>query len=177
MARLRHEEEARAYERMVHPPLPMETFKQRFPNSSSTKLFAGNQAQSHPDDDITYADVNRQVVMIFNILVSIVACSIALWLVASRWSTPRRLSLSMGGSILVAVAESVVYAGYLKRVKEAREKGKNQVEVKEIIKRCVIGGDEKTLQDDEPARTTFTTPASAPARPDVQVRQRKIKHS
>ncbi|KAL8862544.1 MAG: hypothetical protein Q9178_001042 [Gyalolechia marmorata] len=173
MARLRRDEEARSYERMTNPPLPMETFEQRFPNTSNPKLFAGNQDRFYRDDDVTYADVNRQMAMIVNILVSIVACSIALWLVANRWSTPRRLGLSMGGSILVAVAEAVVYAGYLRRIKEAREKGKKQVEIKEIIKTWVIGSDEKASQPDEPAKIA----SAAPALPDIQLRQRKTKAS
>ncbi|KAL8812808.1 MAG: hypothetical protein Q9200_000737 [Gallowayella weberi] len=173
MARLKREEEARAYERLTNPPLPMETFQQRFPNTSNTKLFAGNQAQFEQDDDVTYADVNRQMAMIINILVSIVACSIALWLVASRWSTPPRLALSMGGSILVAVAEAVVYAGYLRRVKEARENGKKQVEIKEIVKTWVIGGYEKSSQQEEPAEVMSITPKPE----DVQIRRRKLQPS
>ncbi|KAL9030464.1 MAG: hypothetical protein Q9196_001408 [Gyalolechia fulgens] len=142
MARLRREEENRAYERMINPPLPMESFEQRFPNSSNARLFSGDQAQVDEDDEVTYADINRQMALIVNILVSIVACSIALWLVANRWSAPSRLAFSMGGSILVAVAETVIYAGYLRRVKEARAKGKNQVEIKEIIKTWVIGNED-----------------------------------
>ncbi|KAL9042952.1 MAG: hypothetical protein Q9180_000212 [Flavoplaca navasiana] len=170
MARLRREEEARAYERMTTSPLPLETFEQRFPDRSKPKVFSGSQDQSDTGDDITYADVNRQMAMIVNILLSIVACSVALWLVANRWSAPRRLALSMGGSILVAVAESVVYAGYLRRVKEARDKGKKQVESKEIVKTWVIGGDEKA----SPAANIASTP---PAWSDVQLRQRKTKPS
>ncbi|KAI4263896.1 MAG: hypothetical protein L6R42_000982 [Xanthoria sp. 1 TBL-2021] len=173
MAQLRREEDARSYERMTNPPLPVETFEQRFPNKSNPKLFAGSQDPFDSDDDITYADVNRQMAMIVNILLSIVACSIALWLVASRWSTPRRLALSMGGSILVAVAEAVVYAGYLRRIKEAREKGKKQVEIKEIIKTWVIGGDEKASPPDAPTEIA----SAAPASPDVQLRQRRTKPS
>ncbi|KAL9634309.1 MAG: hypothetical protein Q9204_003053 [Flavoplaca sp. TL-2023a] len=171
MARLRREEEARAYERMTTSPLPLETFEQHFPDRSKPKLFSGSQDQSNTDDDdITYADVNRQMAMILNVLLSIVACSIALWLVANRWSAPRRLALSMGGSILVAVAESVVYAGYLRRVKEARDKGKKQVEIKEIVKTWVISGDEKVSA----AANIASTPS---AWSDVQLRQRKTKPS
>ncbi|KAL8654939.1 MAG: hypothetical protein Q9226_003233 [Calogaya cf. arnoldii] len=173
MARLRREEEARSYERMTNPPLPMETFEQRFSNEPNPKLFAGSQDQFDSDDDITYADVNRQMAMIVNILLSIVACSIALWLVASQWSTPRRLALSMGGSILVAVAEAVVYAGYLRRVKEAREKGKKEVEIKEIVKTWVIEGEEKVSPPDTLAEIVLTPPASL----DVQLRQRRIEPS
>ena len=171
MARLRREEEARAYERMTTSPLPLETFEQRFPDRSKPKLFSGSQDQSNTDDDdTTYADVNRQMAMVVNVLLSIVACSIALWLVANRWSAPRRLALSMGGSILVAVAESVVYAGYLRRVKEARDKGKKQVEIKEIVKTWVISGDEKVSA----AANIASTPS---AWSDVQLRQRKTKPS
>ncbi|KAL9603686.1 MAG: hypothetical protein Q9219_001005 [cf. Caloplaca sp. 3 TL-2023] len=169
MARLRREEEARAYERMVNPPLPIETFDQRLPNSSNAKLFSGNQVQTEEDDEVTYADVNRQMALIINILLSIVACSVALWLVARRWSTPSRLALSMGGSILVTVAEAVVYAAYLGRVKEAREKEKKRVEVKEIIKTWVIGDDEKPRNLDRPLEVSSTNLIRE------QVRRRNVK--
>lgn len=144
MARLRREEEDRAYERMINPPLLPETFSQRFPNSPHAALFPSAQADVGEDDEISYADINRQMTLIINILISIVACSVAIWLAARRWSTPSRLGLSMGGSGMIGIAEVVVYAGYLRRVKEAREKGKKDVEVKEILKTFVIGGvDEK----------------------------------
>lgn len=151
MARLRREEEDRAYERMTNPPLPTETFSQRFPKSSHANLFPQTHEDIGEDDEITYADINRQMALIINILVSIVACSVAIWLAARHWSTPSRLGLSMGGSGAVAVAEAVVYAGYLRRLKEAREKGKKEVEVKEIIKTWVIGRDEKIDKQDAAA--------------------------
>ena len=141
MARLRKEEEARAYERMINPPLPMESFAQRFPTSSHAKLFDdGRIPDAEKDEEITYADINRQMALIINILVSIVACSVAIWMASSHWSTGKRLGLSMGGSGMVGVAEVVVYTGYLRRLKEARDKGKKEIEVKEIIKTWVIGG-------------------------------------
>ena len=149
MARLRRDEEARAYERMINPPLATETFQQRFPNASNARLFSESQTEPSEADDVTYADINRQMAVIINILVSIVACSVALWLVASRWSTPSRLAFSMVGSILVAVAEAVVYAGYLRRVKEAREKGKKHIEIKEIIQTWVIGDNHSSSEQSE----------------------------
>lgn len=149
MARLRREEEDRAYERMTNPPQPTETFSQRFPNSSHAALFPTTKADVCEDDEVSYADINRQMTLIINILISIVACSVAIWLAARHWSTPTRLGLSMGGSGMVGIAEVVVYAGYLRRIKEAREKGKKDVEVKEIIKTWVIGGkDEKPDRDE-----------------------------
>lgn len=158
MARLRREEEARQYERMINPPLPMETFQQRFPNSNGTKLFFPSRADIGEDDETTYADVNRQMALIMNVLVSIVACSVAIWLAARHWSTPSRLGLSMGGSGMVGVAEVVVYAGYIRRLKEAREKGKKQLEVKEILKTWIIGGDEQANAVSVPV-TSQRTPA------------------
>ena len=172
MARLRREEEDRAYERLINPPPPAETFSQRFPNSSSqhAALFPAAQADIGEDDEVSYADINRQMALIINILISIVACSVAIWLAARHWSTPTRLGLSMGGSGMIGVAEVVVYAGYLRRIKEAREKGKKNVEVKEVVKTFVIGGGDekpdregtvlieaKTLKHDEVRRRKATT--------------------
>ena len=168
MARLRREEEDRAYERMINPPLPTETFSQRFPNSPHAALFPAAQADLGEDDEFSYADINRQMALIINILISIVACSVAIWLAARHWSTPTRLGLSMGGSGVIGIAEVVVYAGYLRRIKEAREKGKRDVEIKEIIKTFVIGGgdekgdesifvDAKTSKDDEVRRRKATS--------------------
>lgn len=141
MQRLRREEEALAYERMIHSRPASESFAQRFPTSSHAKLFpASSKSLAEDEDEVTYADINRQVALIINIMVSIVACSVAIWLAASHWSTPRRLGLSMGGSGIVAIAEVVVYGGYLRRVKEAKDKGKKEVETKEIIKSWVVSG-------------------------------------
>ena len=152
MARLRREEEDRIYERMISPPLPTETFPQRFPNSAPNNLFNTSQTDAAEDDDISYADINRQMALIINILISIVACSVALWLAARHWSTPSRLGLSMGGSGMIGIAEVVIYAGYLRRLKEAREKGKKEVELKEIVKTWVIGGDEGISTMDQSRR-------------------------
>ena len=149
MARLRRQEEDRAYERMINPPLPTETFSQRFPNASHAALFPATQADIGEDDEVSYADINRQMTLIINIMISIVACSVAIWLAARHWSTPSRLGLSMGGSGMIGVAEVVVYAGYLRRIKEAREKGKKDTEFKEIIKTWVISREDKQADRDE----------------------------
>lgn len=169
MARLCREEEARAYERMINPPPPMETFEQRFPGSAHVKLFQPTQADIGDGDEMTYADINRQVALIINILVSIVACSVAFWMAARHWNTPARLGLSMGGSGMVAVAEVVVYAGYLRRLKEAKEKGEKHVEIKEIVKTWVIGGnDEKRTEGEPVAVVSKAAPAEAARRRNFQ---------
>jgi len=167
MARLRREEEDKAYERMINPPLPAETFSQRFP-SSNAKLFPAAQADIGDDDEVSYTDINRQISLIINVLVSIVACSVAIWLAARHWSTPSRLGLSMGGSGMIGVAEVVVYAGYLRRIKEAKEKGKKEVEIKEIVKTWVIGREKEKDGDEAPKMVS-------PGRPDAEkVRKRNV---
>jgi len=124
----------------------METFAQRFPAASAAHAFSSSYQSinaSDPDDDgVTYADVDRQMAMILNVLLSIVACAAAIW-IAARWqSTPVRLALSMSGSVLVGIAEVVVYSGYLRRVGEAKADEKGVVEVKEVIKTWVVGPEE-----------------------------------
>jgi hypothetical protein len=141
MARLRREEELRAYEQMTNPPPPMETFTQKFPASSAAFAFSSNQDPAgNLEDEVTYADVDRQMALIFNVLISIVACAGGLWVVARWWSTPARLALSMGGSLLVGIAEVVVYLGYVRRVGEAKGKARGLKEVKEVINTWAVGG-------------------------------------
>lgn len=153
---------------MINPPPPAETFAGRFP-STNAKLFPPtSQAEIDEDDEITYADINRQMALIINILVSIVACSVAIWMASSRWSTPKRLGLSMGGSVMVGVGEVVVYAGYLRRLKEARKKGRKEVEVKEIMRTWIIGG--KESKDDEDKIQEILSPM-----PEENLRRRRAK--
>ncbi|KAF4634503.1 hypothetical protein G7Y89_g3603 [Cudoniella acicularis] len=145
MARLRRDEEHRSYERMTNPPPPMETFAQRFPTSSAAHAFSSNHSFMNPsdaDDGVTYADVDRQMALIFNVLISIVACAAAIWIAARWWSTPARLALSMSGSMFVGVAEVVVYSGYIRRVAEAKGQAKKLKEVKEVVNTWAVGGGE-----------------------------------
>ncbi len=131
MARLRFQEEQRAYERMSQPAGP-------------TEGVMDAKSMSHvleDEDEVTYADVNRQLALIINILVSIVACSCAVWMACGHWSTPSRLGVSLASSGLVGVAEVVVYTGYLRRVQTAKVQGRKRVETKHITKTWVIKGD------------------------------------
>jgi TMEM199 family protein len=152
MARLRRKEEERSYHRMTNPAPPMETFAQRFPLSSAAHAFASSHqpinSADQDDDDATYEDVNRQVTLIFNVLVSIVACAGAIWVVARWWATPARLAVSLGGSLLVGVAEVVVYSGYIRRVSEAKKKERSVKEVKEVVKTWVVDAGEEADEDD-----------------------------
>ena len=150
MARLREEEESRVYDRMTRSPRLEETFALRFPGSTHVHLFPTSKADIGDADEITFKDINRQIAVIINVLVSVVACSAALWIAARHWTVPSRLGLSMGGSGLIGVAEVVVYAGYLRRVKEAKLKSKAEVETKEIVDTWVIGGNRRLETEKEP---------------------------
>lgn len=153
MARLRRDEEERSYERMTNPPPPMETFNQRFPTSSAAHAFSDTQNPNaaQQDDELEFADVDKQMALILNVLLSIVACAAAIWIAAKWWSTPARLALSMSGGMLVGVAEVVVYSGYIRRLGEAKGKEKALKEVKEIVNTWTVGAgqDRKTSEDQD----------------------------
>jgi hypothetical protein len=163
MARLRREEEARSYHRMTNPPPPMETFAQHFPLSSSAHAFSSNQFQPE-EDEVTYSDVDRQMALVLNVLISIVACAAAIWIAAKWWSTPARLAVSFGGSLLVGVAEVVVYSGYVRRVGESKGKEKQLKEVKEVMRTWVVGAGEDEEEGDRSVTLEAKDPDSVKAR-------------
>ncbi|KAI0995364.1 hypothetical protein K3495_g12818 [Podosphaera aphanis] len=140
MARLRQEEEARKYAQMINSSYSREKSSINYPTSSAANAFSSNHLPiSNKDEEMTYSDINRQMALIFNVLISIVACGAAIWIAARWWSTPTRLAVSMSGSILVGVAEIVVYTGYIRRLSEAKTKEKAVEEVKEVVKSWVLG--------------------------------------
>ena len=162
MKRLRVEEEQRQYDRMLNPALPTETLTQRFPNASTaTTLIGPIGTADNVEAEMTYADINRQMVLIINVLVSIIACSVGLWIVARRWEVPQRLALSMSGSGLVAAAEVAIYMGYIRRIKEAKVKEVKKVERKEVVETWVLDR---------------TTSNQKPIAADENIRYRKGKH-
>lgn len=132
---------------MLNPVPKQETFSQRFPTSIAS---VGSYGQNKQDeiDEVSYADVNRQMILIINVLISIICCSVAIWIAARRWSVPQRLGLSFSGSTIVAVAEVAIYMGYIKRIKDAKTAEVKRPEKKEILDTWVIDakkGNEKTL--------------------------------
>lgn len=141
MARLRREEESRIYQRMTNPG---ETLLDRLPTASAPHAFSSTAAYEPNDEEeeMTYSDINRQVMLIFNVLISVFACAAAIWMVGRWWSTPARLALSMSGALLVGIAEVVVYTGYIRQLGDAKGKEKGVKEVKEIIKTWVVGSED-----------------------------------
>jgi TMEM199 family protein len=153
MSRLRREAESRAYNQMLDSPRH-EALTSHFPSASAAHAFSATAAYapSAEEEEIMYSDVNRQVTLIFNVLVSVFACAAAIWIAARWWDTPVRLVLSMSGSILVGVAEVVVYSGYLRRVGEAKAKEGKVREVKEVVRSWVVGGGEEDDRDEDEDR-------------------------
>ncbi|KAK3348358.1 endoplasmic reticulum-based factor for assembly of V-ATPase-domain-containing protein [Neurospora tetraspora] len=148
MARLCRDEEERAYERMINPVPPMETFSQRFPSSAGmARAFAEanrpTRKEDMGDDDVTYDEVHRQLMLIFNFMVTILGVAATLWILARWWSTPARIFLTMGGSIIAGVAEVALYSGYVWHLGQAKKKDKTFKEVKEVVQTWVVGPEEK----------------------------------
>lgn len=142
MQRLRQQEEQREYERMINPLPEKESFGQRYPNAAGASFnpntYHGQTGNDGVADDVTYQDIDRQVALIINVLVSIIACAVALWVVARHWSVPQRMALSMGGSLTVAAAEVAIYLGYIRRIEEAKGKEIKKTEKKEVSETWVI---------------------------------------
>jgi len=169
MARLRKEEETRAYERMLNPAPAPEIHTHRFPATPNARLDPTAVDYAEDEDEVTYADVNRQIILIINVLISIVACSVFIWVAARHWSTPKRLGLSMTGSGVVAVAEVVIYGGYVRKVKEAKLKEKKKPEIKKILETWVIDGAGEKEE-------SVSLNSSSADKSDETFRHRKGKH-
>lgn len=148
MVRLRQQQEQQEYARMTSPLPPMETFSQRFPNGSSmAQAFAAVNRPSREedlgDDDVTYSDVHRQVMLILNFVASILGVAATLWILARWWSTPARLFLTLGGSIMVGVAEVALYSGYIWHLGQAKKQDRTLKEVREVVQTWALGAEEK----------------------------------
>ncbi|CAK7227002.1 hypothetical protein SEUCBS140593_006432 [Sporothrix eucalyptigena] len=133
MARLRREEEARAYERMINPPDAYDT-------SSFAQINRPVYATDMGDDGVTLNDINRQVMLIFNFVVTMGGVAYALWKLARWWPTPSRLFLAMGGSIAVGIVEYGLYAGYVWHLSDAAKRDKKAPkEVREVVNTWTVG--------------------------------------
>lgn len=127
------------------------TFAQQYPTSSLASQFADIHRPStkadEGDDDVALDDVHRQAMLVLNFLVTIVGCAATLWVLARWWSTPARLFLTLGGSIVVAIAEVGVYQAYLWHLGEAKRKDGRQREVKSVVQTWVVGKEEKEQEE------------------------------
>ncbi|KAL2151395.1 hypothetical protein VTH82DRAFT_6493 [Thermothelomyces myriococcoides] len=162
MARLRREQDQREYERMTNPPPLMETYSRGYVNGASmAQSFAAVNRPSTQadtgDDDVTYGDVHRQLMLILNFVASILGVAATLWIAARWWSTPARLFLTMGGSVVVGIAEVAVYSGYIWHLSQAKKKDKTIKEVKEVVRTWTIGPETKAIMVGEESRDKETS--------------------
>ncbi|KOS17916.1 hypothetical protein ESCO_002780 [Escovopsis weberi] len=108
---------------------------------TSAKVNRPSAAADMGDDEVTVNEIHRQVTLIINFLVSIAGVAATLWIAARWWSTPARLFLTMGGSLVVAIAEVAVYSGYMWRLEKSKQRQVATREVKQVVKTWVVGQD------------------------------------
>ncbi|KIW11311.1 hypothetical protein PV08_10611 [Exophiala spinifera] len=109
MARLRKEEERREYAQLVS----------RKPGDI--------YLDTDDEDDISPS-------LVFNILLSIVMCAGTMFYLTRWWTNDGlRVLVSLGAAVLVGVAEVTVYAGYLRKVRQSKDKERSKREKKEFI--------------------------------------------
>lgn len=133
MARLRREEEARAYERMLKPP-------DAYATASFAQVHRPVSAADADDDGVTLSDVNRQVMLVLNFVLTMGGVAYALWMLARWWPTPSRLFLAMGGSIATGLVEYGLYAGYVWHLGEAAKRdSKAAKEVRAVVNTWAVG--------------------------------------
>jgi hypothetical protein len=142
MARLRRDEEEQSYQRMLQPAAPRDVPIAAHTYASVNRAHKDDEG----DDDISFGDVNRQLMLLLNFAVSIIGVAATLWVLARWWSTPARLLLTMAGSIVVAIAEVGVYSGYIWHLGEAKKKEEKTKEERKIVQTWVLGKDEDTAE-------------------------------
>ncbi|KAI0878227.1 endoplasmic reticulum-based factor for assembly of V-ATPase-domain-containing protein [Hypoxylon argillaceum] len=157
MARLRRDEEERSYERMIRKAPPRESFAERFPLAPMAHSFAEVNKPSKESDmevtDLEFGDVQKQMTLIINFLVSVFGCGAALWKAAQWWPVSARLFLSLGGALLVAITEVAVYSAYTWRMSEGEKKEAKMKEVQEVVKTWVVSEEDDKTHVKEPTPT------------------------
>jgi TMEM199 family protein len=122
MTRLRAEQEQKEYRSMLASS-----------NQQSVFQMTG-VAEDEEKDDITPS-------LVINILLSIIMCGAAMFYMTRWWTNDGvRVLVSLGTAILVGIAEVVVYAGYLRKVKESRLKEQRVRERKIVVGSESVGG-------------------------------------
>ena len=168
MARLRQEHEATSYASLLSPS-----------NSIVPPGIASSNEPPPALDDFTLAATHRQLTLVLNMLVSVIACGIAGFLIAggAGWSAGARVGVGLATAGVVAVAEVGVYVGYVARVRAAREKEDRKMaggkqEVKEVVATWMVGGGVVEGGGDVPGLASGPTSS---ARELQSTRRRKVE--
>jgi hypothetical protein len=93
------------------------------------------------EEDMTWKETKNQISVVFNIILSVFAASAAVWKVASGWGVPQRLAAAFVSGLVVAVAEVVLFVGYLRRLEEARKREGREKEKKGVVGVWEVGSE------------------------------------
>lgn len=139
MARLRREEEARAYDRMLNAPnLPAPPFD---PYAAVHKPSSALDADADDAIAAVAKELNQQLMVVLNVLLTVFGTAAAVWWAARWWSPAARVLLSLGAAIVVAIADVVIFWVFAWRVGGGRKREGEREEVREVVKTWVVGGE------------------------------------
>lgn len=129
MARLRAEQEAKEYRNLVA-------------KDNGTGTQGDNVAATDLEDE---DPITPSVVL--NVLLSVIMCGLAMFQMTRWWNNDAwRVLTSMLVAVVVGVAEVVVYASYVRKVKRGKEREKQKLERKVVVGEYNGPGDEIPLQ-------------------------------
>ena len=129
MARLRLEQEAREYRLLTSK------------NTDGT----GIVSLTAQDPDATDDALTPSIVL--NVLLTVIMCGLAIFHLTRWWGNDAlRALFSMLVAVIVGVAEVVVYAGYMRKIRLGKERERMKAEKKVLIGEYKGLGDEVALQ-------------------------------
>lgn len=147
MARLRAEQESRDYEKMLTPATAPSGGRNPYTRFAAPKTAAAwdlgvADVKAGDEDPGAMAEIDAQISLIVNVVVSIVACGGAFFLLLryTAWSDGIRVLASMFGALVVGLAEVVLYASFVRKVGEGKRIEKDVREVRSIQDTWVIEG-------------------------------------
>lgn len=153
MARLRQEAETAAYNRMstTASVSASSSAKNPFRSLTAPSSLKAWDLGSEPtnttaeDEEQSLRDINAQISLIVNVLVSIIACGVTFFLLLgyTRWSNEIKTLASMFGALVVGLAEVVLYFGFMRTVGESKilnEKERRRPEHRTVEETWVIEG-------------------------------------
>lgn len=119
MARLRADQERREYKTLLE--------KQEAESQQALSGQIGEETQEEVKDDISPS-------LILNMLLSVVMCAWVAFYLTKWWPNDGiRVLVSLATAVVVGVAEVTVYAAYLRKVEDSRNKERRKRERKELI--------------------------------------------
>lgn len=131
MARLKEEQEQRTYANLISKHTKPDTL------SFSTNTTNNGETSTDEEDGISPS-------LVLNILLSVVMCAVAVFVMTRWWSNDGlRVLVSLGTAIVVGIAEVGVYAIYLHKLRSGRQRERTKKETKVVLGEYT-GGKEAT---------------------------------